>query len=300
MRRVQKDEKEAVADYALRVQNLEQRLITLYESSVGMRAEVKEYQKRRTRNEAVECFLFGLRDPPEYRVSAKKPTTLRQVASIAVNLEGRSKLLQIHENCAISHKNIATAHIVEPKRNVGEMVSDTSPQDIGDLWALLASVVAKVKAATTVKLECKFCKGEHDVKNCKKLFKMIESGEFATQKQEISQINNRKNQYFLYPFWAAQNNSQTDQRPFYNQQDSRPEFSNRNNMGNRPNANFNNPRNNNFRDNRNFNNGRNFNNRYSNYQGHFQNNNKNNFRGRHFENGNRNFESDNRNFKNGN
>lgn len=294
MRRVEQDEEEAVADYALRVQNLEQRLITLYDSSVGMRAEEKEYQKRRTRSESLQCFLFGLRDPPEYRVAAMKPTTLRQAASMAVNLEGRTKILQRHENCATSHRNIATAHRMEPKRNSAEMAADTSPQDIGDLWAMLAPIVAKVKAATTVKLECKFCKGEHDVKNCEKLFKMIESGEFINQKQEVGQTNNRENQYFPYPFWAAQNNGQMDQKPFYNQQDSRPEYSNRNNMNNRPNTNF---RNNNFRDNRNFNNGRNFNNRYSNYQGRFQNN---NFRGRNFENGNRNFDNGNRNFENNN
>ena len=57
LRRVEQEEDEPVADYALRVQTLEQRLLYLYDSSVSMRQGEKEYQKIRTKQESLECFL---------------------------------------------------------------------------------------------------------------------------------------------------------------------------------------------------------------------------------------------------
>ena len=55
--------------------------------------------KRRNKPESLYCFLHGLKNSPEYRVSTKNPKTLREAANIAVNLEGRSKVLNKTEQC---------------------------------------------------------------------------------------------------------------------------------------------------------------------------------------------------------
>ena len=147
---------------------LEQRLLFLCNYSVSMRQGEKQHQKTRTKQESLECFLYGLRVPPEYRVSAKKPTTLREAANIAVNLESRSKVLQKHENCASKpNKIIATLQAVDPQtgnKNYNNFDSDPpnlQNADLGNLWALLASATANVKSATVAKLESIFSKRNH-------------------------------------------------------------------------------------------------------------------------------------------
>ena len=197
LRRVEQEEVKSVDDYALQVQTLQQKLLSLYDYSVSMRQGEKEYQKSRTRQESLECFLYGLRDPPEYRVSSKKPTTLRKAANIAVNLEGRSKVLQRHENCASKpNKNIATLHIVNPQtgskyyNNSDSEAPNLQNADLGNLWALLASATANVKTATVAKLECIFCKGSHQVQNCQKLFKAIESGGIPSE-EKMQEMKNQ-------------------------------------------------------------------------------------------------------------
>ena len=101
MRQIEQNPGEPVADYALRVQNLEQALHAIYDSSVGLSPSEKVNWKRRASEEALDAFLFGLKNPPEYRVAAKDPKTLREAANIAVNLEERKISLQRHEFCSL-------------------------------------------------------------------------------------------------------------------------------------------------------------------------------------------------------
>ena len=220
LRRVEQDFDEPVCDYALRVQNLEQRLLSLYDSSVSMTPNERDYQKKRTKLESLECFLYGLKNPPEYRVSAKKPMSLREAANIAVNLEGRSKVLERHENCAVrTNKNCSSADRSIPQRNLNyfeEQESDASSDssvDLNKLWALLAPLAAKVNITTTVKAESSYCKSPHELKTCQKFFKAIESGKIKIEGNKIKRNNDQEysnpkqyNQFFLYPLWANPQN----------------------------------------------------------------------------------------------
>ena len=59
---------EPVEDYALRIQTLEQKLIRIYEALGDLDQQEKIINKKRIKQKALECFIFGLRDPPESRV----------------------------------------------------------------------------------------------------------------------------------------------------------------------------------------------------------------------------------------
>ena len=97
MRQMEHNPGEPVADYSLRVQNLEQALHAIYDSSVGLSPTEKVNWKRRASEEALDAFLFELKTPLEDCVAAKVSKTLREAANIAVNLEGGKISVQRYE-----------------------------------------------------------------------------------------------------------------------------------------------------------------------------------------------------------
>ena len=53
--------------------------------------------KDSAKQEDLDCFIYGLRNPPEYRVSARNPKTLAEAVNIAIRLEGRDEAISHQE-----------------------------------------------------------------------------------------------------------------------------------------------------------------------------------------------------------
>ena len=181
MRQMEQNPGEPVADYALRVQNLEQALHAIYESSVGLAPMEKINWKRRASEEALDAFLFGLKNPPEYRVAAKDPKTLREAANIAVNLEGRKISVQRHEFCSLKHIPFVKKEMNPLPSDDSSTVSSIATTDLFDLMAQLFEF-QKTKdnmnfrvATTEQKKDCSICKSKnHEMAQCPDLLKAIE------------------------------------------------------------------------------------------------------------------------------
>ena len=151
---------EPVEDYALRVQLLEQKLITIYEASTELDHHEKLRNKDRAKQEALDCFIYGLRNPPEYRVSARNPKTLAEAVNIAIRLEGRDESISYQEK--LYNKKTKSSMIGKSNNNY-----DSDSDD--DLREYI------VRAATATKILCGFCKSTlHESKNCPGLPKIID------------------------------------------------------------------------------------------------------------------------------
>ena len=196
----------SVSEFSLRMQKLEQRLLALYEASNGLPPSTIEYHKERVQAEALENFLYGLRNPPEYRVVAKNPKTLREATNIAVFLEGKEKLRTGGNTVRFTHKRRETSD-----SDTDETSSDSTVASNSDLMKILSQIVlsqtANVRATTATKIcsecqrighlanecnmtkMCKFCSRKgHDIGTCYRLLDMIDKGEVTPQS-----INQPKN-----------------------------------------------------------------------------------------------------------
>ena len=176
LRNIAQYKSEPVEDYALRVQLLEQKLITIYEASTELDTHEKQRNKTRAKQEALDCFIYGLRNPPEYRVSARNPKTLAEAVNIAIRLEGRDEAISYQEKVA----NRTKSSIISKRNNNYDSDSDDDLREY------------VVRAVTATKVICGFCKSTlHESKNCPGLPKIVDLI------QSLNMNNNNKNNNFI-------------------------------------------------------------------------------------------------------
>ena len=87
LRQPEQREDEPITDFGIRVQGLEQRLLAVYEAAIRTSETEHKHHCEREREEALEAFLCKIHDPPEYRLMAKEPKTLREAISCATYLK---------------------------------------------------------------------------------------------------------------------------------------------------------------------------------------------------------------------
>ena len=79
---VEQDDYEPVTDYIFRVKDIEQRLLAAFEAT-NPEALQDDPNRRRITEDVTDAFLHGLKNPPEYQISVKRPTSLAEASKIA-------------------------------------------------------------------------------------------------------------------------------------------------------------------------------------------------------------------------
>ena len=195
---VEQDENETVSEYSTRFEDIEQRLLAAYEATLdpAEQNQAQDPAKQRLVEDILEAFLHGLKNPPEYQVAIKNPTTLAEASRIAETLEKKQQFV-------LGHKNVVKAKKITPvkvKSPVFEIPVQEDPDDEfapaiaenNDI-ALLIKLMkewkseANINVATTSKsvenkkpsineqLTCNFCKNKgHERASCQLFLRIVD------------------------------------------------------------------------------------------------------------------------------
>lgn len=199
---VQQEEAESVSEYAIRVKDIEQRLLAAYEAKLEGNIPNPDPNKQRLLEDILEAFLHGLKNPPEYQVAAKNPRTLAEASRYAETLEKRHQF-------AMSHRNIVKSSL-SPQRKSKSPVrkfqlrddidndSDSSLIDNNEILSLVQllkeiKTTANINLTTASKnhdnrqkpelefndrLSCRYCKNiGHDLNHCQLLLNTLSKEE---------------------------------------------------------------------------------------------------------------------------
>ena len=145
---------------------LQQKLLLIYEASTELDNHEKRRNKERAEQEALDCFIFGLRDPPEYRVSSKNPKTLAEAVNIAIKLEGRDDAMRYQEKVTTER---ARKSLVSSRHD--DYDSELSDENIRE-YTVRAAQATKVPNI----IPCTICNSSlHETKKCTILPKVVEA-----------------------------------------------------------------------------------------------------------------------------
>ena len=103
---VEQDENETVSEYSTRFEDIEQRLLAAYEATLdpAEQNQAQDPAKQRLVEDILEAFLHGLKNPPEYQVAIKNPTTLAEASRIVETLEKKQQFVLGHKNVVQAKK----------------------------------------------------------------------------------------------------------------------------------------------------------------------------------------------------
>ena len=187
---VEQDENETISEYSTRVKDIEQRLLAAYEATLDPNQEIQAQDpvKQRLIEDILEAFLHGLKNPPEYQVAIKNPTTLAEASRYAETLEKKQQFIMGHRNVVkAKKKSLAKRKLHEQEEVDDDLI--TEKDDIALLIKLMKELkdTANINIATTSKtaenkkqgiddqLICKFCKNKgHEMNFCQLLLQIVD------------------------------------------------------------------------------------------------------------------------------
>lgn len=190
---VEQDENETISEYSTRVKDIEQRLLAAYEATLDPNEEIpaQDPAKQRLIEDILEAFLHGLRNPPEYQVAIKNPTSLAEASRYAETLEKKQQFI-------LGHRNVAKTKKISPIKTKASTLKipleddnddDSENNDLALLIKLMKelkdsahiNVTTASKSAENKKqgmndqMTCKFCKNKgHEMSSCQLFLQIID------------------------------------------------------------------------------------------------------------------------------
>ena len=187
---VEQDENETVSEYSARVKDIEQRLLAAYGATLNpdQQNQAQDPIKQRLLEDILEAFLHGLKNPPEYQVAIKNPTSLAEASRYAETLEKKQQFIMGHRNVVKAKNNSPNKTKLRDQEEV-----DNDSVDEKDDIALLIKLMKEWKDTANIniasapkmaenkkqsiddRLICKFCNNKgHEMNFCQLLLQIVE------------------------------------------------------------------------------------------------------------------------------